>query len=42
MADQQNGDSPQEVIGTLKNSGWTDDDLKAVPALSALLDEVNR
>lgn len=35
------GDSPQEVIDTLRNSGWTQEDLEAVPQLSALLDQAS-
>lgn len=35
-------ESPAEILGTLRNSGWTNEDLEAVPMLAALLDEETR
>jgi hypothetical protein len=40
--DEAGAESPAEILATLRASGWSQDDLEAVPLLSALLDEERR
>jgi hypothetical protein len=42
MANHDKTESPAEMLATLRNSGWDEDDLKAVPMLADMLDEENR